>query len=84
MAVKAEGRRCLAPKIKALLILAKAFTMMVDYFQFIVSWHKECHSVGGNHSICFARLCILFIVFTSIYFLIQQHEACKICVISIP
>lgn len=42
MAVKAEGRRCSAPKIKALLIPVKALTLlMVDYFQFIVFWHKR-------------------------------------------
>lgn len=42
MAVKAEGRKCSAPKIKALLIPVKALTLlMVDYFQFIVSWHKR-------------------------------------------
>lgn len=39
MAVKA-GRRRSAPKITALLIPAKGL-LVVDYFQFIASWHQR-------------------------------------------
>lgn len=42
---------------------------------------QEGHSVGGNHSICSARLCVLLVVFPFIYFFIQPHEAGAVCVL---
>lgn len=79
-----EGRRCSSPKVETLLIPAKSDFDLISGCLFSVYniLAQEGHSVGGNHSICSARLCVLFIVFTSIYFLIQLHEAGGMCVIS--
>lgn len=83
MAVKAEGRRCFSPKVRALLIPAKSdFDLVCGWlFSVYIILAHECHSVGGNHSICSVRLCIFFIVFTSIYFLMRQVDVCNLYLI---
>lgn len=65
MAVKAEGRTRSAPKIKTLLIPMKALTLlMVDYFQFIVSWHKR---------VTVLVVIIAFVLQGSVYSLLFLH-----------